>query len=88
VSSTRPSSSVRSTILSLVSPLCTQRREPWASQSCLVEAARMFFTLSRAPALRTLACCSLAIHRSVQKGDAPKFAQPRPNTHALLGVLA
>src|SRR5215208_3110838 len=60
LSSTRPSSSVRSTILSLVSPLCTQRRGPWASQSCLVEAARMLFTLPSPQALGTPASCSLA----------------------------
>ena len=45
---------LRSTILSSVSPpLRTQRRGPSASQSCLVEAARMFFTLSSPPALGT-----------------------------------
>src|SRR5215211_5768827 len=60
LSSTRPSSSVRSTILSLVSPLCTQRRGPWASQSSLVEAARMLFTLPSPQALGAPASCSLA----------------------------
>src|SRR5918998_2148030 len=57
-SSTRPSSSVRSTILSFVSPLSTQRRGPSASQSCLVEAARMFFTVPSPPAF-SRAICSL-----------------------------
>ena len=57
-SSTRPSSSVRSTILNSVSPLHTQRRGPSASQSCLVEAARMLFTLANRPVFPR-AICSL-----------------------------
>src|SRR5215217_5520046 len=59
-SSARPSSSVRSTILSCVSPLRTQRRGPSASQSCLVVAERMLFTLPSPQALGTPAACSLA----------------------------
>jgi hypothetical protein len=57
-SSARPSSSVRSTILSSGLPLSTQRRGPSASQSCLVEAARMLFTLPSAPVF-SRAICSL-----------------------------
>src|SRR3954447_13793301 len=60
-SSTRPSSSVRSTTLSSVSPpLRTQRRGPPASQPRLVEAARMLFTLGSPQAfLGTPASCFL-----------------------------
>src|SRR5215212_9402676 len=92
LSSTRLQSSVRSTILSLLAPLRTQRRRPWASQSCLVEAARMFFTLSSPGLLGDpgllLSCVGYRmapIHLSAQMGDSPKFAQLHSNTHALLG---
>src|SRR5215211_135669 len=63
-SSTRPSSSVRSTILSSVSPLRTQSRGPWASHSCLVEAARMLFTLE---AVMNLLRNSLLMRKTVDR---------------------
>src|SRR5215208_7097983 len=93
-SSTRPSSSVRSTILSCLSPpLRTQRREDrglpnlvlWKPRGCssLYPAPRPSWgPLLAALFLRRLS--SGAYSPECEEGDSPKFAQPRSNPPAVL----